>query len=120
MHKLARTTFESPRAGEYFDARELQAQTGQPSNRREHGRWVEEALHDLVSLEEVKEELAETFMEEFELENARRFIEEGFEEDRTLSWRSAFEKKLGVTQEKHTDALKEAVRKQAIEALEKK
>src|SRR5215210_1404942 len=30
MHKLERTTFESSRAGEYFDARELQAQTGQP------------------------------------------------------------------------------------------
>ncbi len=29
MHKLERTTFESSRAGEYFDARELQAQTGQ-------------------------------------------------------------------------------------------
>ena len=32
MHKLQRTTFESSRAGEYFDARELQAQTGQPSS----------------------------------------------------------------------------------------
>src|SRR5215217_2878849 len=30
MHKLERTTFESSRAGEYFDARELQTQTGQP------------------------------------------------------------------------------------------
>ncbi len=31
MHKLKRTTFESSRAAEYFDARELQAQTGQPA-----------------------------------------------------------------------------------------
>ena len=30
MHKLERTTFESPRASDYLDARELQAQTGQP------------------------------------------------------------------------------------------
>src|SRR5918993_1234754 len=30
MHKLQRTSFESSRAGEYFDARELQTQTGQP------------------------------------------------------------------------------------------
>src|SRR5215212_11748103 len=30
MQKLERITFESSRAGEYFDARELQAQTGQP------------------------------------------------------------------------------------------
>jgi hypothetical protein len=65
--------------------------------RYEHERSVEEALHDLVSLDEVKKELADEFMDEFELKNARRFIEEGFEEDGTLSWRSAF-KKLGVTQ----------------------
>jgi len=87
--------------------------------RHEHGQWVEEALHDLISLEKVKMELADESMEEFELGNARRFIEAGFEEDRTLSWRSAFEKKLKTIQEKHTDALKEAVRKQAIEALAK-
>jgi len=87
--------------------------------RHEHGRWVEEALHDLVSLEEVKNDLADEFMEEFELENARRLIEEGFEEDRTLSWRSAFEKRLRVAQKKYTEALKEAVRKRAIEALAK-
>jgi len=87
--------------------------------RQEHGRWVEEALHDLVSLEEVKNDLADEFMEEFELENARRLIEEGFEEDRTLSWRSAFEKKLRVAQKKYTEPLKEAMRKRAIEALAK-
>ena len=29
MHKLERTSFETSRAAEYFDARELQAQTGQ-------------------------------------------------------------------------------------------
>ena len=73
--------------------------------RREDERWVEEALHDLVSLEEVKKGVADEFMGEFELGNARRFIEEGLEQDRTLSWRGAFKKKLGVTQEKHTDAL---------------
>ena len=87
--------------------------------RYECGRLVEEALHDLVSLDEVKIELAAGFMDEFELKNARRVIEEGFEEDGTLSWRGAF-KKLGLTQEKHTDALKKAVRKRAIEALDKR
>ena len=86
--------------------------------RREHERWVEEALHDLVSLDELKKEVADEFMGEFELGNARRFIEEGLEQDRTLSWRGAFKKKLGVTQEKHTDALEEAVRRRAFEALE--
>ncbi len=30
--KLERTTFETSRAAEYFDARELQAQTGQPTS----------------------------------------------------------------------------------------
>ena len=32
MSELKRTTFETSRAAEYFDARELQAQTGQPSS----------------------------------------------------------------------------------------
>jgi hypothetical protein len=32
MQKLERTTFETSRAAEYFDARELQAQTGQPAS----------------------------------------------------------------------------------------
>ena len=86
--------------------------------RREDERWVEEALHDLVSLEEVKKGVADEFMGEFELGNARRFIEEGLEQDRTLSWRGAFKKKLGVTQEKHTDTLEEAVRRRTFEALE--
>ena len=58
-------------------------------------------------------------MEEFELEKARRFIEDGFEEDGTLSWRSAFEKKLETIQKKRTDALKQAVHKRVTEALEK-
>ena len=87
--------------------------------RHEHGRWVEAALHDLVSVDKVKKELADKFKGEFELGKARRSIEEGFEEDRTLSWRSALEKKLAITQEKHTASLKEAVRRRAIEALEK-
>src|SRR5215212_2362960 len=55
--------------------------------RYEHGRLVEEALHDLVSLDEARKELADESMDEFELKNARRLIEEGFEEDVTLSWR---------------------------------
>src|SRR5215213_1141310 len=86
--------------------------------RHEHGQWVEAALHDLISLKKVKMELADEFMEEYELENARHSIEDGFEEDRTLSLRGALEKTLSTTQEKHTDALKEAVRRRAFEALE--
>src|SRR5215216_3578018 len=61
--------------------------------RYECGRLVEEALHALVSLDEVKIELAAGFMDEFELKNARRVIEEGFEEDGTLSCRG--EKVIG-------------------------
>ena len=55
--------------------------------RYEHGRLVEEALHDLVSLDEAKKALAAGFMDEFELKNDKRVIEEGFEEDGTLSCR---------------------------------
>jgi hypothetical protein len=50
----------------------------------------------------------------FELDEARRHIEERFEKDRSLSWRKALDKRLEEVQEKHTDAFKDAVR-EAIE-----
>src|SRR5215208_5766484 len=87
--------------------------------RSEASKWADAAFEELVGWEAVKKELVDEFIEKFKLENSRHLIEEGFEEDRTLSWRSAFEKKLRVAQKKYTEALKEAVRKRATEALEK-
>lgn len=43
VRQMERTTFESPRASEYFDARELQAQTGQPAEN-----FASVALKELV------------------------------------------------------------------------
>ena len=49
--------------------------------------------------------------------NAGRFVEEDFEQDRTLSYLNALGKKLSTKRDKHTDGLKEAVRKRVIEAV---
>ena len=84
--------------------------------RQKHAEWVDETIENLLSSGQIKKALADEFIEKFELEKSKRFIEEGFKKDRTLSWRSAFKKMLSVTQEKYTDDLKEAVRKRVVEA----
>jgi hypothetical protein len=86
--------------------------------REHHAAWVEEVLHDLVSLDDMKKALADEFVERFELEHARRYIEEEFEKDKTLSWREALKNKLAATQKEHFEhALKAAVRERVVETL---
>jgi hypothetical protein len=45
----------------------------------------------LLRTGELKGKIADTFQERFGLENAREWIEEGFEEDRSKSWRDVLE-----------------------------
>jgi hypothetical protein len=85
--------------------------------REQHATWVDEALQDLVSLEEIKRVLADRFVDEFGLEHAKRYIEEGFKKDRTLSWRDTLSEKLSTIQEEHVDGLQEVVRERFIEAM---
>jgi hypothetical protein len=82
-----------------------------------HAAWVEETLRDLVSFDDIKKALADEFAGKFKLEEAKRYIEEGFENDKTLSWRDALSNKLGTIQEEQGYALKEAVQKRIVEAL---
>lgn len=79
--------------------------------------WVDAALSDLVSLDEIKAAIADGLREEFGLENARRYIEEGFEEDDALSWRRTLTDRYGSIHEDHRHTLREAVRKHAADAL---
>ncbi len=86
--------------------------------REEHARWVEEALHELASLPEIQQVLADRFKGRFDLEKARAYIEGEFEKDASLSWRAALKEKLNAVQVEHAAALKEAVRQRVKEALE--
>jgi hypothetical protein len=79
--------------------------------------WVTEAIDDLISSEEIKKEIADQFLDEFKLDEARRRIEARFDKDRSLSWRTALEKSLEEVQEKHADAFKGVVEQKVRERL---
>jgi len=85
--------------------------------RERSGEWVDEAIAELISEEEFKKTIADKFMKEFELDEARRHIEDRFEKDRSLSWRKALDESLEEMQEKHADAFKDAVREAIEDAL---
>jgi len=85
--------------------------------RRKLANWAEEALLELVSFDEIAKGLSDEFVGEFELGQAKRYIEDGFEEDRTHSWRDALANKLSAIQEGHTDTLKDALRLRIAEKV---
>ena len=85
--------------------------------REEHARWVVNALHELVSLPEIQQMLADKYKDQFELENSKQRIKEEFEEDDSLSWRAALRRSLEASQEQHAEELKPLVREKVIEAL---
>jgi hypothetical protein len=53
------------------------------------GEWVSEAINKLIGYEEFKKEVANEFMDAFELHEARQYTEDSFSEDESLSWRKA-------------------------------
>jgi hypothetical protein len=79
--------------------------------------WVTKTIEDLISSEEFNKEIADQFLDEFKLDEARRHIEARFDKDRSLSWRTALEKSLEEVQEKHADAFKGAVEQKVRECL---
>jgi hypothetical protein len=83
-----------------------------------HARWVKEALHEVVGLPALQRALADEFMEASKLENSERYIKARFKKDDALSWRKALDAVLqDIHDAKLRDALEDAVRKAAREAL---
>jgi hypothetical protein len=80
--------------------------------------WVTEAIDALISSEEFKKEIADAFVGQFGLDEARHHIEERFDKNRALSWRDALEARLEGVREKHADAFKGAVEKKLRERLD--
>jgi len=79
--------------------------------------WVAKTIEDLICSEELGKEIADQFLDEFNLDEAHRHIEARFDKDRSLSWRTALEKRLEEVQEKHADAFKDAVEQKLRERL---
>lgn len=77
-----------------------------------------EIIDDLISSEEFKKEIADEFLDEFGLGDARKHIEARFDKDRSLSWRKALEVTLEGVREEHADAFKAAVEKKLRERLD--
>jgi len=55
---------------------------------------VRRIIDDLVSTERIQKMVTRLFRERYELENAGRWIEEGFEEDDRLSWETPLKRRL--------------------------
>jgi len=86
--------------------------------RSAHGGWVEEVLDEVVGLPDLKRKLADEFIEKYKLGNSERYIRARFKKDDALSWRKALDAVLqDIHDAKLRDALKDAVRKAAREAL---
>jgi GNAT superfamily N-acetyltransferase len=82
-------------------------------------KWVDEAIGELISSEELNEKIADQFIDEFELGESRSHIEQRFEKDRSVSWRDALTARLEEVHEKHTDVIKDGVREAIEDALTK-
>jgi len=87
---------------------------------REQSReWARSTLDELLGWDDMTEALADEFIEQFKLENSDRYIRAKFKKDDSLSWGKALRIVFtDIHQKKHTDSLKEAVRKKVVEALE--
>jgi hypothetical protein len=81
--------------------------------------WVEEAIAEILSTDELKKKIAKEFEERFKLQGAGAWIKTSFKRDDTQSWRGAIKGTLAAAYEaKHRGALLEAVREYIAEAGE--
>jgi len=87
--------------------------------RDKHAAWVDDAIAELLSLDVLKDSLANKFEKDIKLEdNARGHIEEAFKEDEALSWRKALQNRLEkALQKEKSEELKKAVHDAVVETL---
>jgi hypothetical protein len=82
--------------------------------------WVDDIITEMLDTDELTNKMVEGFQERFGLEGAREWIENGFEDDRSKSWRAVLEEKLEkLYEEEHEDGLRGAVRGYVRESVEK-
>ena len=72
---------------------------------------VERVLDELLSAERIKRIVRRAFRERHNLPDSRRWIEEAFKEDGSLSWRTALEGKLARRSGELRAEVREAVEK---------
>jgi hypothetical protein len=73
--------------------------------------WTEEIIAQMLKIDELKQKVANAFMERFGLDGAREWIEKGFEEDRFMSWREVLDTTLEkLYEDDHAQVVSDAVR----------
>src|SRR5215203_2364522 len=73
---------------------------------------------DAMDAEELKNKMVEEFQERFGLDEAREWIEKGFEDDRTQSWRGVLKAKLEkLYEDEHSGDLRDSVREYVQESV---
>ena len=81
--------------------------------------WVDEAIAEMLDLGELKNKMVEEFQERFGLDEAREWIEKGFEDDRAQSWRGVLKAKLEkLYEDEHKGDLRDAVREYVQESVD--
>lgn len=73
--------------------------------------WTEEIIAEMLKIDELKQKVANAFMERFGLDGAREWIEKGFEEDCFMSWREVLDTTLEkLYEDDHAQVVSDAVR----------
>jgi SAM-dependent methyltransferase len=76
------------------------------------------SLHHVEDLGRALDKVVEEFQERFGLEAAREWIEKGFEDDRTQSWRGVLKAKLEkLYDDEHSGDLRDSVREYVQESV---
>jgi hypothetical protein len=78
---------------------------------------VDKALEEMISLDDLKNEVAAELEELFSLNDARSWIEEGFEKDDSRSWRSVVDRHLQRRILDLKDCLGESLREKLLREL---
>jgi Histidine kinase-, DNA gyrase B-, and HSP90-like ATPase len=79
--------------------------------------WVDRTLNALLSLDDIKNALAESLQPRFPLAEARHWIEQAFAANATLSWRAALESKLRGLLSEVSDEAEAALRGKVIDTI---
>jgi hypothetical protein len=81
--------------------------------------WVDDIIKEILDADELKKKMVEEFQERFGLDQAREWIEKGFEDDRAQSWRGVLKAKLEkLYKNEHIGDLRDSVREYVRENVD--
>jgi hypothetical protein len=87
--------------------------------REKVGDWVDDIIKEILDADELKKKMVEEFQERFGLDQAREWIEKGFEDDRAQSWRGVLKAKLKkLYEDEHKGDLRDSVREYVRDSVD--